>query len=266
MDAQRTTGGGAAFIIDSVGAFEVDSAGKTLRSYESIQPSHDLDVLDNGNWLMTNGWVLKGEPHFIEVDPSGDVVWSWDGVSAYDREPYADLYREGWIHANSATRLDDGSTMVSLRNFNRVAMLSAAGAVEWELVFSHVDPALIETDRYDIVRGHNPHDPELTPANTVLVALHRPSMVVEVDVATQELVWAWKPEGYDDIKVRDVNRLPNGNTLVVSTRAIFELSPEGVPLWRLDADLDESVAESAPDVQPFYKSSLIAPDGTVYGG
>jgi len=266
MDSTPTPEGGALLVVDAIGVLEVDHAGDIIARYDSLLPSHDVDLLDNGNWLVTNGWSRKGEPHFMEVTPEGDIAWSWDGLDQYDTEPFDIVYREGWIHANAAERLDDGSTLVSLRNFNRVALLDSVGDVEWEVVFSHIEPEAQAADLFDVAKGVNPHEPELTPDGTLLVAVHQPNVVLEVDLATREVIWSWSAEVDGATKIRDVNRLPNGNTLVTSTEAVLELDPTGTVIWRLDANLDLLDPNAPADLRPFYKASLVTPDGTVYGG
>ena len=264
MDAEPTPSGGAAFIVDGIGAFEVDEAGELVRSFESFQPSHDIDVLPDDSWLLTNGWSLRGEVHFMEIDPTGRNQWSWDGLDYYDSYPYTEVYSEGWIHANAAQRLDDGTTLVSLRNFNEVALLDAAGAPSWSVRFDEIDPELALETPYHVAEGRNPHDPELTDAGTVLMALHRPERVVEVDPVAGELVWSWLPLDDRADGIRDANRLPNGNTLVTAAETIFEVSPEGEILWTLSSN--EENPEENTAVRSLYKAMLIDDDGEVHGG
>jgi outer membrane protein assembly factor BamB len=265
MDAEPTPSGGAIFIMDAIGVIEVNRAGEEVRRFESMLPSHDADILDNGNWLCTNGWARVGEPHFMEVDPSGQVVWSWDGLAQYDREPYNRVYREGWIHANAAERMSDGATLVSLRNFNTVAMLEPNGDVRWELMFNDIDPEVYYTDAYDVARGAKPHDPSMTADGTVLVAVKEPNILYEIDPSSREVVWSWSPETNGSLKMRDANRLPNGNTLVTSTETILEVTSDGEVVWRLDADLSIIGEDGPTDPRPFYKTLLIDTEGVTHG-
>ncbi len=266
MDTTPMPDGGALVIVDAIGVVEVTEDGEISRIYESMLPSHDVDLLESGNWLVTNGWVQKGEPHFMEIAPDNTIAWSWDGLEQYDVSPYDEVYREGWIHANAAERLDDGSTLVSLRNFNMVATLDADGAVQSEVGFSEIEPEAAAAGAYDVASGSNPHDPELTIDGTLLVAVHRPSVVLEVDPDTKDVVWSWSPEVDSAGKIRDANRLPNGNTLITSTRSVLEVDASGTVVWQLLAD-ESLFGEDAPaEMRPFYKACLIAPDGTVYGG
>ena len=117
---------------------------------------------------------------------------------------------------------------------------------------------------FDVYPGQNPHEAELTIDGTLLVAVHRPSAVVEVDVDTQEVLWAWSPTTDGAGKIRDANRLPNGNTLITSTSSIYEVTPAGEVAWRLDSNYEED-PDSPVDLRPFYKAVLLDEDGVQYG-
>ena len=62
----------------------------------------------------------KREKMWCAIDSEGKVVWSWNGLNDYDREPFADIKREGWMHVNSVTRLENGNTLVSMRNLTQM--------------------------------------------------------------------------------------------------------------------------------------------------
>ncbi len=267
MDAERTPDGGAVFIVDGVGAFEVDADGEPVRAFESLLPSHDIDLLPDGSWLLTNGWARFGEPHFMKVDAGGDVTWTWDGLDQYDYPPYNAVYKEGWIHANGAQLQDDGTMLVSLRNFNVTALLDERGEPLWEVGYSAItrDPTLTESF-YGAAEGRNPHEPELTEDGTLLVALHSPGSVVEIDIATREVIWSWVPEADDSVGIRDVNRLPNGNTLITTAFSIVEIDPTGTTVWSLSSNMKEDLSGTGATLRPFYKCVLLGPDGEVYGG
>jgi iron complex transport system substrate-binding protein len=58
------------------------------------------------------------DPQVKEVSAKGEIVWSWYARDHFYRLPFKDVYEEGWTHTNSATRLSNGDTLISLRNFN----------------------------------------------------------------------------------------------------------------------------------------------------
>ena len=63
------------------------------------------------------------------MTPVGEIVWSWYAKDEYDVAPYADIDDEGWTHANAVTRLSNGNTLVSLRNFNLTVEVDPDGDV-----------------------------------------------------------------------------------------------------------------------------------------
>ena len=134
-DVERLPNGNTLFIIQLVGIFEVDPVGKIVWHIDDDRASHDVDRLPNGNTLYVRGWEDKGDLHVIEVDHSGKMVWSWDGLAHYDRRPYTRVEDQGWMHVNSVTRLANNNTLVSIRNFNTVAEVTPDGNVKNETLF-----------------------------------------------------------------------------------------------------------------------------------
>lgn len=114
---------------------------------EDNEISHDFDTLENGNILYSRGWVNKGEIEFIEVDSSGEIVFSWNGskvISDNIWKKYAKIgfwpkkwnsrlkttqKGEDWLHINSVQKLIDGTYMVSSPNLNSILILSKIGKI-----------------------------------------------------------------------------------------------------------------------------------------
>jgi len=215
------------FNIQLVGAYEINRAGEILWQHMDNQMSHDVDRLDNGNTLYTQGWVSKGEKHVIEIDSNGNEVWSWDGLKHYNKKPFSKHNFQGWIHVNAVTRTDDGNTFISLRNFNRLVKVNKRGEVIREQVFGGKGGKLLK-------KKLGPHDPEILPNGNMLVPLTAVNKVIEIQPNVGK-VW-----GYNDpigkkpsVSIRDANRLPNGNTLIINYNKIIELNQEGGTVWEL---------------------------------
>jgi hypothetical protein len=202
--------------------FEIDRAGNIVWSYEDRKISHDADRLPSGNTLFVFGADdQKGDAQVKEVNPEGEIVWSWYAKDHFDKPPYRDIYLEGWTHANAVTRLSDGNTLISLRNFNLTVEVAPEGEVVWSYDWGAI--------------GDCPHDPEVLPNGNILIALWvrpgipaGPNRAVEVDTETGEVVWEFELAG-----VRDADRLPNGNTLITGGIHIVEVTPDGEVVWRL---------------------------------
>jgi outer membrane protein assembly factor BamB len=175
-----------------------------------------------------------------------------------------------------AERLEDGTTMVTVRNLNRVIAVEEDGTLAWEVALAQSTG--IGGEPFDSKR---PHDTEFTGEGIILVPTHGPSLVVEIDIATGQHIWSWDPK--ERIKgaqgPRDANRLSNGNTLVTLGNHIVEVNPDGEIVWllnsrRLSQPNGEvypsaaglSVSDLAAMPRCFYKGVLIDPTGVQSGG
>ena len=133
------------FILPKEGAFIVGRDGKHRSLIKDNNITHDIDILPNGNFLYARGFVNKGEDEVREVSPSGEIVWKWSHAKYFpNREKFYEkytkkaknkLYRRGWLkndgvdwaHVNGVDRLDNGDTLISLRNFNMFVIVDSKG-------------------------------------------------------------------------------------------------------------------------------------------
>lgn len=237
MDVSRLANGNTLFTLKQLGIYEVDKAGKLVWKHEDDGVSHDADRLPNCNSLYVRGWVRKGEDHVHEVTPDRKLVWRWNGLARYDRKPFAGVEREGWTHANSVTRLANGNTLISLRNFNVFAEVNAAGEVVNETRYGGQRwadylniKAFLESKRGPVPA---PHDPEVQPDGSILVALTGFNRVMWTAPGAPRPRWmkAWTRE--ETFLIRDVNMLPNGNRLVTVGDSIIELDGSSRVVWQL---------------------------------
>jgi hypothetical protein len=274
MDVDRLPSGNTLFNIKDYGAFEVTPDRKLVWRHYDNGISHDVDRLPNGDTIFVRGWVKKGEDLVREVNPAGKVVWSWNGLAQYDRPPYTEMDDEGWMHTNAVTRLANGNTMLSLRNIDRTVEVDPAGNVVREVLFGRGIPAEARATAKEISGASavfRPHDPEYEPNGDIVVASPGTNRIVELtrNGALVRMIARW-PRKSDYYGVRDANRLPNGNTLVVGNYRIFEVSPDGQVVWSLH---HKGVAPTGHALSSrdnsagtnFYKAQRIAPDGTAYG-
>lgn len=173
----------------------------------------DAAKLPNGNLLLcrVGAWM----PGIIEVSPEGKSVWVYYG-----------------IQANSATRLDNGNTLVAdsgapgAPNVPRVVELTPEGKKAWEYVL----PSLAYAPRYA---------ERLSNGNTLVVL---PFEIREVS-PNQKIVWQYglgKPSklGVSGYMARPAkaHRLANGNTIIVDRGTykngrVIEVTPEKKVAW-----------------------------------
>lgn len=251
FDVEVLTNDNVLFVLPGNGIYEVNRAGTVVWNHMDSQVSHDADRLPNGHTLYVFGNEDRlADAQVKEVDAGGDQVWSWSASSAFNYEPYRSLYRGGWTHANAATSLANGNTLVNLRNFAMTVEVNHSGTVAWSNDWSAIGGTSCD-----------PHDPELETNNHIVVCLQNtsPYQVVEIDKATGELVWTYARAGLRT--ARDCNRLPNGNTLVVGVlepqqdSVIFEITPGGEIVWQLK--IKDAPANNSPGF--FYKCQRVVP-------
>jgi len=228
-DVELLNNGNILFNIQLVGAYEINRVGEIQWQHMDNQMSHDVDRLENGNTLYTQGWVDHGGIHAVEVNSNGDEVWSWDGMDIYDRKPFTKVNHQGWFHANGITRMKNGNTLISLRNLNRIVEVDENGQMVQEKVFGKKGKGSLKKKN-----GVAQHDPEVLSDGNILVPLTKVNKVIELN-ADRKKVWEWQDPAGKKAKlgIRDANRLPNGNTLIVQYNKIIEITKEGGTVWEL---------------------------------
>ena len=219
-------------VLPKYGVIEIDRDGEIVWQHLDEQISHDADRLENGNTIYAWGANdMKGEDVVKEVDPEGSVVWAWSADMYWD--DYSDVFRGGWTHANAVQRLEDGTTMISLRNFDMTVIVDENGEVIWEYVWSRL--------------GKDPHEPEIRENGNILICLQGETSYQALEMTLDgEIIWSFYEE--DLRTARDCDRLPNGNTLIQAVdgdekTVLIELTAGGEEVWRFT--YSEALTEKA---------------------
>ena len=149
-----------------------------------------------------------------EITPDGSVVreWrSWDYLDV-DVDVVCPLEeRREWTHANSLRALPNGDWIISLRRIDTVAIVDGkSGEFKWKWgrdVLSHQhDARYLPNGRVTLFNN-----------NTHATGGPTSSSVIEIDPATDEIVWEYKgsPEvSFYSSYISGADRLDNGNTLI----------------------------------------------------
>lgn len=261
LEATPIPNGNVLITIAGSGIFEISRSRQVVWSHRDPEASHDADRLPDGNTLYNLGWQKKGEDVVREVTPDREVIWAWNGLADYDREPFAGIDNEGWMHVNAVTRLKNGNTLVSMRNFNTVAEVGPDGRVVRDWTFDGEDKRT-RVRTYGKIKGERNHEPEVLDNGNILLALRRPNRFVEFDPDSGQMIWQWRhPEGEKALRTnREANRLPNGNTLGTAWNKIIEIAPDGTIVWQMMAP------SGGANHRKFHKAIRIAPDGSIFGG
>jgi hypothetical protein len=168
------------------------------------------------NNQFTCGWDKRSDAQVIEIDMKGKTVWKWFAVNCLENEVRPRRYnmeRGGFFHANSAMRLKNGNTLISLKGYDMVLEVNPNGEAVW------------------IKRGViRVHDPSILENGNILLATNKPYGLYEL---SREGLVTWSYFKSDVQTITCCNRLPNGNTLVAARNNILELSAHGKVVWKL---------------------------------
>ncbi|MBU3941899.1 MAG: aryl-sulfate sulfotransferase [Nanoarchaeota archaeon] len=231
------------FVLPGNGVYEIDRDGKVVWSYKTTKISHDADRLPNGNTLFAFGNNdLMSDAQVKEINPKGVIVWSWYAKDYFNKEPYKSIKNQGWTHTNAVSRLSNGNTLISTRNFDMLVEVNPKG----EVVKTIGEGIMIQQ-----------HDPVLLGNGNFLFANHgTPEKAVEID-ENENIVWEYEISNQKQWPVRDANRLPNGNTLITTTTKIVEVSKDKEIVWVLAIKDTSKFIKEASAGLGFYKAERI---------
>ena len=242
-DVKVLKNGNILTVLPRNGVYEINRNKQVVWKYLDRQISHDADRLSNGNTLIAFGASDKASDAQVkEIDPSGNRVWSWYARDVFTGPEYASISEEGWTHTNAVSRLDSGNTLISLRNFNFIAEVNPAGK-------------LVKTIGKGFLKAQ--HDPLVLSNGNILVANHgAPQQAIEID-PTENIVWNYTIQNRQSWPVRDVNRLPNGNTLITECDRIIEVTKDGQVVWQFRLVMPFTDRASTAS-KGFYKAERIS--------
>lgn len=265
LDDAKFTNKNTILIAAEKGVYEIDREGKVIWSYKT-KVSHDVDKLSNGNVLINYAWGPKGSKKIIEVDNNKNVVWSWDGMKTHNIAPFADAYASDskttgsgktWIHNNGVTALADDTFLISMRDFQEIIWINREAEIIKKYIFNcnKKKRALLTSGE---IRGCNPHEPQQLQNGNIVVGLRNPDRAIEFNPETDKIVWQWRaPKSKAYGTIRDVDKLKNGNFMVVTGSHLLEINSNGEVV--LDIGAKESLSQ---DHRILYKAQKIYPDGT----
>ncbi len=259
MDVEPLESGNVLFTVFPGGVYEVDREGRIVWYYLDDVASHDSDRLDNGNTLIARTWAKKGDFQVIEVDADRKVVWGWVGAGFGEDERFVSISDEGdaWMHITNVDRTPDGLTRVCVRNFNAIVTISPEGEVVDEF-FLQTLPKTTVAETTGTLVGERPHAAEWLDDGRFLLATRRPDKIVEI--GDGEVTWRFKDPTV--ASVRDLDRLPGGNTLIAARDRIIEVDPGGTVLWQWTIPNPPDWTVSWNQLHPLMSVTRVAPDGT----
>ncbi len=239
FDVEPLSNDNILIVLPRKGIYEIDRKGNVVWSYLDVKVSHDADRLSNGNTLVVFGNNDEmTDAQVKEITPAGKIIWSW-----YAKDHFSeDVNNQGWTHTNSVTRLKNGNTLISPRNFNILVEVDPQGSV-------------VRTIGKNYLKKQ--HDPEILENGNILLANHdTPHEVMEINPNTEEIIWRFPMSNRKTWPVRDANRLPNGNTLITGSTVILEVTPDKEIVWKLNLKEGMFKPEESAE-RGFYKAERI---------
>jgi len=203
-----------------------------------------IEILSNGNTLYVFGNEdKKSDAQVKEVNTDGKIVWSWYAKDEFNKAPYKNAHHQGWTHTNAVTRMENGNTLISPRNFNCIVEVDPKSKV-----VRIIGEEFLERQ----------HDPEILPNGNILVANHqKPHEAIEIDVQSEAIVWRFAIRKRKAWPVRDANRLPNGNILITGTTVLIEVTPDKEIVWRLKLKNVNFRSRKEAPALGFYKAQRV---------
>ncbi|MFA6072330.1 MAG: aryl-sulfate sulfotransferase [Janthinobacterium sp.] len=243
FDVELLSNNNVLFVLPGNGVYEINRNKIIVWSYKTTKISHDADRLPNGNTIFVFGNIdTVNDAQVTEVNQGGQIVWSWYARDHYNTAPYNTISKQGWTHTNAVSRLSNGNTLISPRNFNMVIEVNQRG----ETVKTIGENLMAEQ-----------HDPVLLENGDYLFANHAtPEKAIEID-STGKVIWEYTITNSQQYPVRDVNRLPNGNTLITSTTKIFEVTPGKEIVWSFSIKDTSRFVGTVSAGLGFYKAERI---------
>lgn len=163
-------------------------------------------------WKKTG---LPGAPFSVQrLDDGNTLVTCSDSQKVIEIAPDKSLVWEVSLEGRpmDARRLDSGNTLVALQTVGKVVEVDRSGKVVWEA-----------TDQGGALSASR-----LDNGNT-LICRSGNNMVVEIN-RDGEIVWAQR----DLRNPYDAQRLPSGNTLIADFTGVREVNPKGEVVWQRD--------------------------------
>jgi hypothetical protein len=204
------------------GKLAIATADGTLLWEHPITQVHDLQLLENGNILVNNGWIKV-----MELDLAGNKVWEYDSSKT-------EGYNGEKIEIHAFQRLSNGNTMVAESGISRIVEVDPQGKLVSEIPLqvkqshSHTDTRLVRK----LANG----DYLVSHEGEQRVARYTPSGEVvwnfEVPLFGKEPAKGHGPEAYG-AKTFSAIVLKNGNYLISTGNghSVLEVTPAKDIVW-----------------------------------
>ena len=227
--AARVPGGAGACSVRSTGVIrpmpgvQIPSGAQAARCENVARSAHPVD-----NEPIMYADVIR------EVDRGGQIVWEWRACEHLTPEhfPIAPGFgRYHWPLVNGLGVMANGDVLMSLRTTSGIiAVDRRTGGITM-----HIPPAIVSHQHAPVALA-NGHILTFDNGN-FRAGAHVPfSRVLEIDPATNEVVWSYADPVVNMFYspfMGNAQRLPNGNTHITesATGRLFEVTAAGEVVW-----------------------------------
>jgi hypothetical protein len=273
---------------------ELDTTFREIRRHETVDlldtDGHDSLLQPDGSRILIgyepNSLTGKVDATIQEVDPQGEVVFTWNSKDHVDLDldPVVPDTNPDYAHINSVVIMDDGDILASFRHLSQVLKIAWSdhdgfqrGDIVWRLGGRRSD-FTFSGDPYPSGPCAQ-HTASQLPSGNILIfdngsggffnsmcvdpadpggptVSRTQTRITEYDVdatsGTATLVWQYLVPGRYAGFAGSAERLPNGNTMIgwAAARAAMatEVSPEGEVLW----EIRDAAAATEPPSRPVY--------------
>ena len=231
-------------LFNSQGAiYEVNYSGEVLYSLNVSRLTHQVELLDNGNYLI----VRSGYDQVAEITREGVLVWQWNAVenftdyddsnytgfsnisfvdqivnfySDYEQQVVGSNDRWEWTHVNSVQKIGD-EFLINLRNLDLIIRVNRDGDIVWS---------------FGALLTRHGHHPVLLDNGNLIFYDNGNGRVVEFDVRTQKVVWQFG--GLNSPVMGWIQKLSNGNYLFPDSceGRVIEANSDGEIVKLIDID------------------------------
>ena len=241
-------------VVDDRGIAKLDSSSNEIWFYET-KAHHDLWVHDDGSIFAISRQRkripeihkdrLIVDEEIIRLSPDGELIEEFSVLEAIERSGY------GYLKV-SVNDLQEDVGDIDILHVNHVEVFDGTGSSRSGLFrrgnllisIKYMNAiAILDGTTRDILWLWGPsnlslqHDPTLLENGNILLFDNglKESRVVEIEVPSGNIVWAYQDEGkFFSIWGGSNQRLPNGNTLITSTAPgyVFEVTRRGNIVWK----------------------------------
>lgn len=214
------------YLAPKVGLTEFDLGGGVLRTLDYTGSSHQVQLTQNGTFVMPNSWDEESEAQVTELNSNGDVIFQWFAKTFLQENAYEDSVApsqpKSFTATTSAVKAEDGTYFVSLSQKNLIVQVDRHGKVTWQ-------------KRVEF----RPHTLAIVDGKLVGYSARRPNRLVllsETCNCFKEVVLEEKLAGHAQSRTLTLQYLGRGKWFTSGVSGLYIIDAEGKIYWHFEHD------------------------------